>query len=81
MKKYKIDNFGNFAPEAPGQAKKLLNNTLNLLLGASLAMHLYKLRTTYAGEKEIFFETNDSIFVSALRQHLSNYGVNVTEIQ
>lgn len=57
----------------------LMGNTLNLLLGASLATRTDKLRTIHSDNKTgiILFETSDVLFVDKLRQEMSNYGVEI----
>lgn len=80
MTKYKIFDFGLCGSIVnPG---RLLKNTLNVLLGASLAMKFtnHSLKTTHVGEGEIFFETNHINFVQGLAVELSNYGIRIEKI-
>jgi len=76
MEKYKISTFNR---NESGQ--RLLRNTLNILLGASLVMKhtTFSLRTVFSGECIILFETNNSNFVSNLELELSNYGLHIAQ--
>jgi hypothetical protein len=76
MKHYNL-NFGKAE-----NRDALLRNTLNLLLGASLAMEATgakRLQTTFAGEYTVLFQTDSENFVSFLRTHISVYEVTLTE--
>lgn len=82
MRKYKITNFGNFAPDSKANptAEILRRNTLSMLHGASLAMYStpnYLLETTYVSNFEIHFKTDNIIFVNKFKQELSNYGIQI----
>jgi len=72
MKKYQIDNPGEMAA-----------NIVNCLYGASMAMrsgHLMILRTTFMTAQKVCFETNDLNFVSAYRAELSNYNLEIKQV-